>query len=206
MMKWLKEQNRQASAFLHGDFSSTLWMCAAAFGLLILAGFILGLVLKDFADGLVNSFAQQIEDMGIMGEDGSISAFALLRNNVRATLFTVAYGFIPFIFLPALSLGTNALLLGAFAAYYVNQGKSLLLYLAGIVPHGIFELPAIVLAIAMGIYLCRLINYYIKQNPKNVMLPLMKDLLRVFVLRLIPLLVLASAIEAYVTPLVMGLF
>lgn len=206
MMKWLKEQNRQASAFLRGDFSSTLWMCAAAFGLLIFAGFILGLVLKDFADGLVNSFAQQIEDMGIMGEDGSISAFALLRNNVRATLFTVAYGFIPFIFLPALSLGTNALLLGAFAAYYVNQGKPLLLYLAGIVPHGIFELPAIVLAIAMGIYLCRLINYYIKQNPKNVMLPLMKDLLRVFVLRLIPLLVLASVIEAYVTPLVMGLF
>lgn len=206
MMKWLKEQNRQASAFLRGDFSSTLWMCAAAFGLLILAGFILGLVLKDFADGLVNSFAQQIEDMGIMGEDGSISAFALLRNNVRATLFTVAYGFIPFIFLPALSLGTNSILLGAFAAYYVHEGQSLLLYLAGILPHGIFELPAIVLAVAMGIYLCKKINTFIKENPKGVMVPLMTDLACVFVLRLLPLLITASVVEAYITPLVMSLF
>lgn len=206
MMNWLKEENRRTRAFLRGEFGSTMWMCSVAFGVLLIVGFVAGLILKDFADGLVSNFAQQVEDMGILDEDGTVSAFALLTNNVRATLLTILYGFVPYVFLPALSLGTNALLLGAFAAYYVNNGSSLLLYLAGIIPHGIFELPAIVLAVAMGIYLCKMINYYVKHNTKGIMLPLMADLLRAFLLRLIPLLVLASLVEAYITPLVMGLF
>lgn len=206
MMNWLKEENRRTRAFLRGEFGSTMWMCSVAFGVLLIVGFVAGLILKDFADGLVSNFAQQVEDMGILDEDGTVSAFALLTNNVRATLLTILYGFVPYVFLPALSLGTNAILLGAFAAYYVNNGSSLLLYLAGIIPHGIFELPAIVLAVAMGIYLCKMINYYVKHNTKGIMLPLMADLLRAFLLRLIPMLVLASLVEAYITPLVMGLF
>lgn len=205
-MSWLKERNRRASAFLRGEFADTLWMCAAAFGLLMVAGFVLGLILDDFAVGLVENFSRQVEDMGIIGDDGTISAFALLKNNTTATLFTISYGFIPYIFLPALSLGTNSILLGAFAAYYVHEGQSLLLYLAGILPHGIFELPAIVLAVAMGIYLCKKINTFIKENPKGVMVPLMTDLACVFVLRLLPLLIAASVVEAYITPLVMSLF
>lgn len=205
-MNWLKEQNRRANAFLRGEFSATLWMCAAAFCVLLIIGFVLGLLKEDFAVGFVENFAQQVEDLEILGEDGTVSAFALLKNNIRATLFTVCYGFIPYIFLPALSLGTNSILLGAFAAYYVHEGQSLVLYLAGILPHGIFELPAIVLAVAMGIYLCRKINEYIKHNPKGVMLPLLRDMACVFVLRLIPLLIAASVVEAYITPRVMGLF
>ena len=144
--------------------------------------------------------------MGIVSEDGTISAFALLKNNATATLFTVCYGFIPYIFLPALSLGINSILLGAFAAYYVHEGYSLVLYLSGILPHGIFELPAIVLAVAMGIYLCKKINEFIRQNTKGVMAPLLKDMVCVFILRLLPLLIAASLVEAYITPLVMGLF
>ena len=37
-MNWLKEQNRKTREFIRGDFGDMLWMCAVAFGVLILAG------------------------------------------------------------------------------------------------------------------------------------------------------------------------
>ncbi len=68
-----------------------------------------------------------------MDTTGRVDVLALFGNNVRATVFSIAYGFIPFIYLPALSIGINSLLLG-FAGVYVNNGISLLAYFAGIVP------------------------------------------------------------------------
>ena len=81
-----------------------------------------------------------------------------------------------------------------------------LAYFAGIVPHGIFELPALILALSSGIYLCRKVTDYVRHNEKGVMGPLMKDLLRLFVMHIIPLLVAAAMMEAYVTPQLLKLF
>ena len=99
-----------------------------------------------------------------------------------------------------------SLLLGLFAGVYVNNGISLLAYFAGIVPHGVFELPALILALSSGIYLCRKVTDYVRHNKKGVMGPLMKDLLRLFVMHIIPLLVAAAVMEAYVTPQLLKLF
>ena len=145
-------------------------------------------------------------ELGIMDTTGRVDVLALFGNNVRATVFSIAYGFIPFIYLPALSIGVNSLLLGLFAGVYVNNGISLLAYFAGIVPHGIFELPALILALGSGIYLCRKVTDYVRHNEKGVMGPLMKDLLRLFVMHIIPLLVAAAMMEAYVTPQLLKLF
>lgn len=205
-MNWLKEQNRKTREFMRGDFGDMLWMCAVAFGALILAGFVLGMLNEGFVNSFVQRFTAQVDDMGIIQEDGSISALALLANNLRAAFFTVAYGFIPFIYIPVISLGTNSILLGAFAAHYVRNGLSMLLYVAALLPHGIFELPALVIAIALGMYLCKSINHYVRHNPKGVMLPLMQNILRVMLLRVVPLFAIASVVEAYVTPLIVGLF
>ena len=154
----------------------------------------------------LRTFAQQMAELGIMDTTGRVDVLALFGNNVRATVFSIAYGFIPFIYLPALSIGINSLLLGLFAGVYVNNGISLLAYFAGIVPHGIFELPALILALSSGIYLCRKVTDYVRHNEKGVMGPLMKDLLRLFVMHIIPLLVAAAVIEAYVTPQLLKLF
>ena len=131
---------------------------------------------------------------------------ALFGNNVRASAVSILYGFIPFLYLTALALGTNALILGVFAAYYVNNGVSLLVYLAGILPHGIFELTALMLAFAGGFLLCRQITQYVRSNTKGMMKPLMLNLLRVFILHILPLLAVAAVAEVYVTPHVRALF
>lgn len=205
-MNWLKEQNRKTREFIRGDFGDVLWMCAVAFGVLILAGFVLGMLNEGLTTGMIQRFSAQIEDMDIVRDDGSIRALGLLKNNLTATFFTVAYGFIPFLFLPVIALGVNSLILGVFAANYVRNGISLLLYVSALIPHGIFEIPAIVIAIALGMHLCRQITYYVRKNPKDFMVPLLKNILRVMLLRVAPLLVVASVIEAYVTPWIVSLF
>ena len=204
-MKWLKKQNRLTKDFLSGEFSSVFWTCAAALGILIVLGFIAGLINEDFAADFVGRFTQQVDDMGVVNDDGTVSAAALFSNNLRATVFTILYGIVPFVFLPAIALGTNTILLGAFAAYYVHHKVSLLTYLAALIPHGIFEFPALVLAIALGIYLCKRINFTIRTGTKGVVRETWGQILRVLVLRLIPLLLVASVVEAYVTPLIVNL-
>ena len=66
--------------------------------------------------------------------------------------------------------------------------------------------PALILALSSGIYLCRKVTDYVRHNEKGVMGPLMKDLLRLFVMHIIPLLMAAAVIEAYVTPQLLKLF
>lgn len=205
-MNLLKEKHRETHAFICGDFQSTLWMCSVAFGLLIVIGAVLGLINPAFAQDFVDRFLQQVENMGLQLENGKISASMLFTNNVQAAFTTVLYGFVPFIKLPVISLGTNAILLGAFGAYYLQNGMSLLVYLAALIPHGIFEIPAIIFAIALGIYLCEQVTVRLRTGKRGIVRKAWIEISRVLVFRVFPLLLVASLVEAYITPLVAGLF
>lgn len=206
-MSALREQYSLLRKFLRSGFGNTVSLCAkgmlaaAAFG--VFAAFFYPSVIET----ALESFAAMVEDAGIMNEDGSISVFALLFNNWWAMLISAAYGFIPFIFLPILSLISNGLILGIFGAFYVQNDLGLLTYLAGILPHGIFELPALVLSIACGVALCRNMNRMITGNANRVpMVELLSDLLRVILLLVAPMVVAAAFIECYITPLILSLF
>lgn len=205
-MNLLKEKHRETHAFICGDFQSTLWTCSVAFGLLIVIGVVLGLINPAFAQDFVDRFLQQVENMGLQLENGKISASMLFTNNVQAAFTTVLYGFVPFIKLPVISLGTNAILLGAFGAYYLQNGMSLLVYLAALIPHGIFEIPAIIFAIALGIYLCEQVTVRLRTGKRGIVRKAWIEISRVLVFRVFPLLLVASLVEAYITPLVAGLF
>ena len=65
---------------------------------------------------------------------------------------------------------------------------------------------ALMLAFAGGFLLCRQITQYVRSNTKGMMKPLMLNLLRVFILHILPLLAVAAVAEVYVTPHVMALF
>lgn len=203
-MKWLKEQNRLTREFVRGNFSSQLWMTGVAFIVLLVVGFIMGLIMKDFAAEFVGFFTSTLASSEIMDDAGTIHLLPLLTNNIRAALATIAYGLIPLLFLPALSLGINSLLIGFFAAFYVNNGMSMLYFFAAIIPHGIFEIPALVLSIASGLYLCRCVNDFARQNTKGVVKSALVNILRVFCLRAAPLFIIASVIECYITPLIVS--
>lgn len=206
-MKWLNEQGSLLKDFLAGGFRRTLWFCALGLLLTVLLGVGIGLLVPEQAAQTMNSFMEQIEQSGVITSDGQMSVFALLMNNWRAMLISAAYGFVPFLFLPAVSLVTNGVLLGMLGALFMVRGMSLLAYLTGIVPHGVFEIPALIFSIACGVHLCRAMNQLVTSHPDRAPLPaVLEDLLRVLVMVVAPLTVAAAFTECYVTPVIMSLF
>ncbi len=199
----MKKQLRALGDFWREEYGRWVGMTAVAFLVLVVLSYIAGRLFPKIPAAILTYFNEVIADSGIVRDDGSFSALALFGNNLRAMVLSTLYGFIPFLYLPALSMGVNAILLGMVASSVNGQW---LLLAAGILPHGIFELPALCLSLAAGLCLCQNINRYIRKNEKGIMKPLLLNILRVTGLIVIPLLVVAAIMESYVTPAVMQLF
>lgn len=201
----LKEQYREVLAFFAKDLKIPLLVAAAAMSLGILLGAVVGVLHPEVITKVMEQFTKMVEENGVVGADGTISMMGLLSNNWRAMLVTTACGIAPFLFLPAVSLVTNGFLLGLLGAMYGTGGLGL--YMAGILPHGIFELSALLISAACGIALCRNMGLFVTSNAKRIpMVELLYDILRVILLVIAPLTVAAAAIEAYVTPVIMSFF
>lgn len=160
----------------------------------------------EVTNALMEYFMSVMLESGVVSETGMISVVDLLLNNWMAILLCVLYGFLPFFFFPVLILFSNAFLIGAMGAYYRINGMPLSVFLAGILPHGVFELPALAIAAAMGFTLCLTLAKKILRFPGTPpMKELTGDVLRTLLLVLFPLVLAAALIEAYVTPLIMEL-
>ena len=199
----MKKQFRAIGDFWRAEYGRYVGMTAAAFLVLLVLAYAAGRLFPDIPVTVISAFNEDIAGSGIVQEDGSFNVLALFTNNLRAMVLGVLYGFIPFLYLPALALGVNAAILGMLASLIDGQW---LLLAAGILPHGIFELPALFLSLAAGLCLCKNINVYIRKNEKGVMKPLLLNILRVVALLVLPLLVIAAVMETYVTPALMQLF
>ena len=188
---------------LKREFANT----AAAFGVLVLLGFAVSMLRPALAQGVLERFTAQLEQLGLTDDVPQAELLAtLFFNNVTAALLSMLYGLIPFVPLSALAIGTNALLLGAFAALYLMQGYGLGVYLVGILPHGVFELTALILACTLGLLICRTGTDRLRRKKEAVPIwPRLQDCLRVFLFAVVPLLALAALIEAYITPVLLQL-
>jgi stage II sporulation protein M len=115
------------------------------------------------------------------------------------------------IFIPAIIIFTNGLLIGAFlnimhSISYVKGTSFFEPMLASLIPHGILELPAIILTAAiatnMGIKLFFRNHYQPQQSIKS----FYKKSIIHFIVIIIPTLFVAAAIETFVTPVVANVF
>ena len=191
----------------HDGLAGEVKRSTIAFFTLAVLAFIICLALPDLRQRLVDYVLSAMGGLDIQDASGMISAPALLSNNLRACLFTMMYGLVSFPVVPVLSTGVTAVILGVLGAWYVCEGASLRVCLAAIVPHGIFELPALILAFATGLYVCGQVTRLCRRDKEALhvwdCLLLMS---RVLFLALLPLLAAAAVVEAYVTPLVASLF
>ena len=204
----MEETNREALPlgpfYRDQRFMHMLRITAVAFAVLLVLASVVGLLVPSIPAELAQQFRRTMDDADVMNGDGSFNAVAIFLHNLDAMAWAVVYGLIPFLHLPALLLGVNAVLLGAMAAQYINSGMSLLLYLVGVIPHGIFEIPAIILALTCGLYLCSYLTGRIIRRSSTPRQPVFRRIAQVFCLVIAPLLVLAALVEAYVTPLILN--
>ena len=175
---------------------------AAAFAVLAVLGFAAGMLFPDAAQQLLDRFAAQLEQLGL---SSNVPQSQMMATLFFASLLAMLYGLIPFVPLSALALGTNALLLGAFAALYQHHGIGLSVYFIGILPHGIFELPALILSCALGLLICRTGTEKLRKRSDVSFLRRVLDCNRVFLSFVAPLLLVAALVEAYITPALLKL-
>ena len=164
-------------------------------------------IFPDLRAKLVQMMFSTLSSKNLSNESGKISVLALFLNNVQATAFIMLYGLLPFIQLPALALGVNAMMLGVMASWYAAEGISPLAYLAALLPHGVLELPALFLAFGTGLYICgQLTRRCRKAQNARPLWACMTLASQILLSVLVPLLLAASFVEAYVTPAVAALF
>ena len=199
-MQVLKKIYGDSLEFYRKDFGGTVFTAGWAFAGIVVLSFLASMLFPDRADGIVEQFAQMLQQSGVSDEGGNIQFFPLLLNNFVAMITSVAYGLIPFIRLPALTLGVNGASLGLFAGYYVHNNISLWKYLVGVLPHGIFEIPALILSAALGLYLCRTVTAALREKKKGAVSTAVTRCGQILVYWILPLLILAAVIETYVTP------
>ena len=172
--KYLKESKK----FIY--FTVALFFFFALIGFFIPAP----LIIQEKIIQFMRDILEQIKNM---------SQFELIRfiiiNNIQSTFFGIFLGFLFGIF-PILGAITNGYLLGFVSLSSVSNGGVLTLW--KILPHGIFELPAVFISLGLGLK----ISTFIFQKKKLVSLrENLTNSLRVFLLVIIPLLIIAGIIE-----------
>lgn len=189
-----------------GSLREALKTTALAFLILTVIGFAAVYLFPEAAELLVSFFNDKVESLGMEKLSGMEAAATLFFNNLLASFSAVADGAIPFLYLSAAALGTNALLIGAFGAMYQQSGLGLWAYLVGILPHGIFELPALIIACTLGLSLCKVgTARLLRREVRCGFLQHLRDCSRFFFVFVLPLLLLAALVEVYLTPVLLSL-
>ena len=130
-----------------------------------------------------------------------LTVIPILVNNVTTLLVSFALSPI-FCLMPILALTFNGWFLTVVSAIVVQE-KSLGFVLAGLLPHGVFELPAFILGEAAALSFGAMVILAIfKKEKRNLLLPGLKQNLRYLMVAL-ALLVPAAIIEIYITPLLL---
>lgn len=190
--------------------------------LIFCLGSLLGYMFNNAFDALISLMLEQLKDIVKELEERQnvfYTAWFIFLNNTKAALMMIGLGAIFFI-MPIISLFANGLAIG-----YVMKATALSgvaspveMFIYGILPHGILELPAILVAGGIGIFLgFRLIVWIIKlfmrllrndrgdartfweEEGKPVLLSRLKGL-SFLIIFLITTLFIAAAIEGFITP------
>lgn len=133
----------------------------------------------------------------------------ILLNNLRAGTLFLLLGFVPFLFIPAFGICINGIQIGLVSSVTIIEGKSLFKVLIfGILPHGIFEIPAILLANTLGLYISIQILKKIMDFDKEKIpfLETVKKTAAAWAVVVIPLIIVGALIEAFLTPILINTF
>jgi len=134
----------------------------------------------------------------------AFTPWGVLKNNVRSLMLAALLGTFSFGSLAVLLLMVPLAIIAYFAFQAAWAGYNPLLFLAAFVlPHGILELPAAVLATALAV---RLGAAFIAPPPRMTVgegwIQALSDFVKTFVLLIMPMLALAAWIEVQITPAV----
>ncbi len=205
-MDILKKQYSICFAFFVDELKRIILMAAFAAVILTLVSTLYVKNNPDVGWEWMRNFIASMSFTEVFDDAGNLSVVGLLLNNVRACMAAIGLGIIPFLFLPVIALVTNSAIIGTLFGLSMELGLPIGTMIAGILPHGIFEIPALIMAISLGIYVCKEITMRILKKREGSLREDLADAGRFLALIILPLIITAAVIEAYITPLVIEMF
>ena len=144
-------------------------------------------------DSISKIILEFIEELLLKTQGMSFSELTsfIFLNNLQSSFFGMLYGIFLGIF-PLLSTAANGYLLGFVALEVIRSEGFFVLW--RILPHGIFELPALFVSLGLGVKLGSFI--FQKEKIKSLKIYFIKSL-EVFFFVVIPLLIIAAFIEGF---------
>jgi stage II sporulation protein M len=178
----IKNQYTQSLRDLN-DAGNALLVAAIIF----ISGILIGLNNPSWGDDLISAMkgmARQISGKGTI----LIIAAIFLRNSVSAAISVITGPLLGIV--PILGAVTNGLLLGAVLSHLSGAERANVMLL--LVPHGVFELPAISIAWGLGIWQG---TWYLDRGRRQMFRERRRKALRCFFIIILPLLLTAAIIE-----------
>jgi uncharacterized membrane protein SpoIIM required for sporulation len=169
------------------DTKGYVYMAAAIFA----AAAVVGAILSERLLDLLGPFKELAES--IRGQNPIVMVLMIFVRNSLATLFSVWLGFL-FCLVPLYTLVLNGMVLGVL--FSVTE-TNILLDLLFLLPHGIFELPAVFIATGLGIWRG---VWFVRERGRNRERALRAY--RVYFRVVLPLLLIAAVIEGLLIALV----
>jgi uncharacterized membrane protein SpoIIM required for sporulation len=154
-------------------------------------------------------FQQRVRELGFDFPVGSMGNFSqIFFQNIRALIIGLFLGLFSFGVLGTLPLVATLGLMGYVTRIIeFNQLPAAQLILAGVMPHGILEVPALLLSTAAVLRIGFLMATPMKDKTVGeVFLMAIAGWLQVMVGVVVPLLFLAAMIESWITPLILVYF
>ena len=182
-------------------FHTKRWIFIAV--LLFGIGIVFGLTAPTGITSLLAEDISALEELSDLLASLPLALIALFIFIKNASVLLLSFTLSPlFCLVPILALTVNGWVI-AFVSTTIIQEESLGYLLAGLLPHGIFELPAFILgeAAALSFGTMAIVALFRKER-RNLLLPNLKQNLRYLMIAL-ALLLPAAIIETYVTPLLL---
>ncbi|VVB78345.1 Stage II sporulation protein M [uncultured archaeon] len=199
-VNYAKSKNEKKSSlndFFYGNFKLAL-KSLAQFKTYIIFSFILFFALAVFGFAFPKLFEKQVLDLvkQLIEQTKGLTGFQLIAyiiaNNIKSAFVGLLFGVL-FAIPPIIILVVNGYVLG-FVASKAAASQSIFV-LWKLFPHGIFEIPAIMISVAIGIRLGLFLFIYHGKHKWREFSSWIVDAVRVFVFIVIPLLVVAGIIE-----------
>ncbi|MED4586291.1 stage II sporulation protein M [Brevibacillus choshinensis] len=181
--------------------------------LLFIGGGLIGYLQAPMVESMVSELMGQLKEIVDRIKESGGGVFAtfwmIFSNNVVSALMMMALGLF-FAFFPIIGLVANGILLGFILSKSVGVSPWLM-FGAGILPHGIFELPAVLFAAGIGIRLgllsFRSVGVLFQPNKVDRLKNDWYDTLKQFpvaVITVIVLLLIAAIVESSITPFIIN--
>ncbi|VUT23734.1 MAG: hypothetical protein MOIL_00136 [Candidatus Methanolliviera sp. GoM_oil] len=171
--------------------------------IIFVASIVVGILFALFhpsSDGIILSLQQIFEPLMDMPKYKLM--LVIFGNNLLTSFLAIVFGIFFGIF-PIVVLSVNGFILGDLS-YHVYLDKGIYYILAALLPHGIFELSAVILSCALGIKLGFIFLNRFLEKPAPDLTQSFTNSLKIFIRLVIPMLLLASVIEVWITPIIVG--